>query len=440
MLLKLPHKFTPRPYQLEVLKAIFIDGYKNINLLMHRRAGKTILLVNIITMLAVQKPALYICLLPQTNQARRVIWEGRGKDGIKFLDRIPQELIAKKNNASMNIELINGSIISFVGSNNFDALVGIGARAIIYDEYSLQNPLAREFLSPVLVESEGIEILVGTPRGHNHAYDAYNTALNNDEWFLRRLTVDDTFDNDGNQIITPKMLERERANGKDEEIIQQEYYCSFDIGNRGAYYTREIAQAEYDNRIVDFPIRKDIRVNTAWDIGVSDSTTIVFFYQQGDKIYFIDYIEDNSKGVEDYIQEIENVKTRIGFSKWGYHFAPHDIRNREWGSSARTRISIAASLGLHFLITPNVSVQDRIQAGRAFMRDCVFHKTNCKHLIRCLREYMREYNEVTKVYDSKPLHNWACHGADAFTYAAVAWRDKFQDIQFNSPKQYKINV
>ena len=97
-------------------------------------------------------------------------------------------------------------------------------------------------------------------------------------------------------------------------------------------------------------------------------------------------------------------------------------------------------MGLHFQVVPNLTIQDRINAGRAFLNDCLFHKTHCKHLIRCLREAMREYNEVTKVYKDTPLHNWALHGFDSYTYGAVAWRENFAKPQNNSPSRYKIEI
>ena len=31
-----------------------------------------------------------------------------------------------------------------------------------------------------------------------------------------------------------------------EEMIQQEYYCSFDVGAIGSYYAREVEQARQD--------------------------------------------------------------------------------------------------------------------------------------------------------------------------------------------------
>ena len=131
-LITVPHLFTPRDHQREILRAL--NHYRSIYCLIHRRYGKTLTGVNLLLICALRRVGLHLYLFPQTNQCRLVIWTGRGKDGIKFLDRIPKTLIKKINNADMSVELINGSICKFVGSNNFDALVGGNPLTIVLKE------------------------------------------------------------------------------------------------------------------------------------------------------------------------------------------------------------------------------------------------------------------------------------------------------------------
>lgn len=440
MLIKLPYKFTPRDYQSEFMKAMFIDNYKHMLWVLHRRAGKSLTAFNMLVIAACRKPGLYLYLLPLQTQARKVIWRAIGGDAIPFLDHVPKCIIKKINNTDMSIELLNGSIIQFAGSNMYDNLVGIGACCIMYDEFSISNPLAREYLSPILLESGGTEIVFGTPRGHNEFYDLYKMALDNPRWYVKKLTIDETRKENNQHVITEDQIEEERKAGKSEELIQQEYYCSFNIGNVGAYFTEEIGEAEYDRRIIDFPLEDfiDYPVNTCFDIGVHDATAVVLFVCRDSKIHFIYSFEDNNKGLDYYWNELQILKKKLGFRKWGYHWAPHDIRMREWSSSARTRLSIASELGLHFLVVPRVTVSDRIEAGRAFFKDCVFHKTNCSYLVRCLREYRREFDEEKKIFKDKPLHNWCSHMADSYTYAAVAWREQFSNMHENAPRRYKF--
>jgi hypothetical protein len=51
---------------------------------------------------------------------------------------------------------------------------------------------------------------------------------NPDSWFLSEKTCRETFDNEGNRIVTDEMIEQERRDGMDEDLIQQEYFVSFE--------------------------------------------------------------------------------------------------------------------------------------------------------------------------------------------------------------------
>ncbi len=414
------------------------ERYRHVLVIIHRRAGKTLTALSITTMLAIERPGLHFSLLPQTNQCRKVVWKGRGKDGIRFLDRIPTQLIAgRPNNMEMSVPIINGSIIQFCGSNNYNALVGTNALSLAYDEYALQDPAARDYLSRILTESEGVELIFTTPRGHNHAYDVYQMAINNPKWYVVKLTVEDTKREDGSPVITPEMIADERRNGVAEEIIQQEYYCSFEIGNQGAYFTEQLATAEYESRIGDFEIHKNRPVMTAWDIGVRDATSVILFQSDGYNIDVIAYLEANNKGVDHFFDELWVLQQKLGFKRYGHHFAPHDVMVREWGNSARSRLASAAQLGLHFQRVPRLSEQDNIAAGRSVFPFCRFHATNCKRLLLCLREARREYDEDKRIFKDKPFENWALHGFDAFNYMAVSWRNEFAHPDMNMQRKYQ---
>ena len=432
----LPYKFTPRVYQTPLLKAFFIDKYRHIYILAHRRSGKDKLCINILLAAACQRVGTYLYLFPQTNQARRVIWRGIDGSGFRFLDHIPASLIAKTNGTDMSIELINGSVIQLGGSNNYDALMGSNPVGIIYSELPLHNPLARQYLNPILVENGGWEILNGTPRGKNHGYHIWKNAINNEEWYTARLTIEDTFKDDGTPVITQAQIEQERRNGVSDELLRQEYYCDFQVGTQGAYYTKEMDQMEDSGRICEFEISKSALVYTSWDLGVSDPTSIIWFQMNGHYIDLIYYMEKTDEGVEYFARQLNEVQAQLGFRKYQNHFAPHDIANREWGSSARSRLSLAHDAGIHFLIVRNSSIDDGIQATRSILPRIRIHAKHSGHLVDVLKEYKREYDEVNKTFKQRPLHSWASHGADCLRYLAVAWRDQFNQPHMNEPKKF----
>lgn len=382
---------------------------------------------------------LHLYAFPQSNQARRVIWRGATKDGRRFIDYIPRQIIKKTNNTEMSIELKNGSIIQFVGTNNIDALMGINPIWIVYSEFALHAPIVRQLLSPILTENGGTEVLQSTPRGKNHAYEIFQAAQDDPSWFVRRLTVDETTKEDGTPVVTKEEIDAFRRTGMSEEMIRQEFYCDWHVGNVGAYYTAELDRVERDKRICRFDIRPESLVNTSWDIGVRDATSIIWWTMSGHMVDVIYYYEATDKGIDHFARVIEEVRLKHGF-RYGHHFAPHDIRKREWGSSARSALSLAADYGIYFQITPDVSRLDGIQAARALFPQIRFHVQHTKDLIEALREYRREYDEENRVFKPTPLHTWASNGSDAFRYMCVAFSQHYVKPMEQSQFKYQAST
>lgn len=373
-------------------------------------------------------------LYPHAVQARKSIWKGRGEDGIRFIDHIPQELIKRTNDTEMSIEFINGSILQLSGSSNIDNLVGSNPIVIAYSEFPLHNSLARQLLSPILAENNGLEILNGTPRGRGPAYDTFKSALGSKDWYVQYLTVDDTRRPDGTPVITQEEIESFRMSGMDEEIIQQEFYCNWDSGNVGAFYTREMQAAEAEGRISNWEINR-LSCYAFWDIGIADATSIWIMQPDGYQLKMIGYIEATGQGFEYFAREVGAFCERYGV-KIRYHFGPHDLQQRQWGAAPRTALRIAQDCGINFLIVPNVSIEDGIQSVKALFPTVYFHHSNCSKGIEALRHYRREYDYDLRTFKKIPLHDWSSHCADAFRYFAVQWMQQFARPDMNVPRKF----
>lgn len=68
----------------------------------------------------------------------------------------------------------------------------------------------------------------------------FNMAKDNPEWFCQVQTIRDT------GMVSDEYIAEERRNGMSEEMVQQEYYCSFDVGAIGSYYAKELEQARQE--------------------------------------------------------------------------------------------------------------------------------------------------------------------------------------------------
>jgi len=169
-----------------------------------------------------QRVGVYWHMLPLNTQARKVVWDAIDKQGRRVIDQVfPLPLRKSVNSTEMKIELWNGSIWQCVGSDNYNALVGSNPVGVVFSEYSLADPASWDFIRPILAENGGWALFIYTPRGKNHGYTLYNTALAAG-WFVQKLTVDDT------KAVPLGVIEEERRAGMSESMIQQEFYCSFE--------------------------------------------------------------------------------------------------------------------------------------------------------------------------------------------------------------------
>jgi phage terminase large subunit len=432
MYIRIPN-IDPYPHQARMFKAMVED--KNVCAVIHRRAGKDIFSLQAWLLRGLKRVGTHVYLFPLHKQARSVIWQGLDFDGKPFMDAIPSVLIAKKNEARMEIDLFNGSKLILAGSNNYNGLMGSNPVTIIYSEFSLHNPLARQYLNPIIVQNKGKEILQFTPRGMNHGYEVYNQVKDLPDYHLEHLSVEQTYKNDGiTHIITKEDIKRAKELGMSEELIRQEFYVDFEVGNLGAYYTREMGDMVREGRVSIVPPDPRLKLHSIWDLGGTDATAGVLFQVVGKYIHILYLLHDTGKGLKHYLDEAEKVRISFG-CQWGYHFGPHDIDQKHQGwEHAESRLMIARKNGWYFQMVPKVSFEDGIEAVRYLFPRLRIHKVNCDLLLRALREYQRFYNEKLARYDSKPLDNWAIHIADAVRYLSVTYK-RLYDIP-SSPHAY----
>lgn len=254
--------FQPRPYQIPLLKA-FDEGIKRLIHIWHRRGGKDLCDLNIVVAEMAQTVGNYYYFLPTYAQAKKVIWEGKTKDGVPFLNFFPKELIAgKPNDTELKIKFKNGSLFQLIGSDNIDSIVGTNPRGCVFSEFPLQDPKAWNYMRPILAENGGWAIFNGTPRGKNHAWNVLQMAKESPNWFAEVLTVDNT------NAITKEALAEERRE-MPQDLFEQEYYCKF-IDGAGQFF-RRIRQNTYDkDRILpeqgDFQIGVDLAKYQDWTV------------------------------------------------------------------------------------------------------------------------------------------------------------------------------
>ena len=419
--LTIPYNFRPRKYQIPLFKA-FDAGIKRGVCCWHRRAGKDKCGLNLFIREMFKRKGQYYHLFPTARQARKAIWDGIDKDGLKVMDHFPKEVIVSKNETDMKVTLTNGSIYQLVGTDmGLDWLVGTNPVGLLFSEYPIMSPKAWDFLRPIIRENDGIALFVYTPRGQNHGHRMFEMAQNNDQWFCSKLTVEDTRRDsegeDGSRVVSADDLEEERREGMDEQMIQQEYYCSFHAAIPGAYFAKEMTRMETDGRIGRVPWEPKLRTSTYWDLGIDDSMSVVFAQQHGQEVRIIDYYEASGEGLPHFISEIKSKPY-----SYDSHHAPWDIEVREL-TTGKTRRETARSLGINFRTGKKVNKKEEaIEQARQLLSRCWMDRRKCERLIAALRNYHKEYDDKNQVFKARPVHNWASHGADSFMELAMSIR------------------
>ncbi len=405
---------------------------------MHRRAGKDIICLEAWTLRALRRVGTHVYLFPLHKQARSVIWQGMDFDGRPFMHAIPDALVTKKNESRMEIDFFNGSKLILAGSNNYDGLMGSNPITIIYSEFSLHNPLARQYLNPITIQNKGIEIIQFTPRGMNHAYEAFQQVKDLPDYHIEHLSVEQTFKHDGTRIITEEDIRRAKARGMSDELIRQEFYVDFEVGNLGAYYTREMADMDREGRITILKPDPRLNLHSIWDLGGTDATAGILFQVTGRYIHILALLHDTGRGLKFYLEEADKMRQSWGL-QWGSHFMPHDVDQKQQGwEHCESRLMQARKHGWMLQRVPKVNVEDGIEAVRYMFPRVRINKLHCAQLVRALREYQREYDEVKARFDPKPLDNWAVHIADAFRYLGVQYKRLYDVPQ--SPSTYKTSL
>jgi phage terminase large subunit len=376
----------------------------------HRRAGKTVADINelVIGATKCERPnPRFAYIAPQLNQAKDIAWV--------YLKEYTAFLSPKVNESELWVELPGGARIRIYGADNPDRLRGIYLDGVVLDEFGDMDPtIWTQVVRPALSDRKGWACFIGTPKGKNTFHKLWVDAEGDDDWTRLMLKASET------GLLDQKELADARKMMSDDEYAQ-EYECSFEAAVRGAYYAKELNEAENGEppRITSIPHDPRLLTHTAWDLGMADSTVVWFIQTVGRETRVIDCLKGEGVALDWYVRELQQRNYL-----YGTHYLPHDVEVRELGTG-KSRKEVLEALGLSSIVVcPQMPLADGIQAVRMLLPTCWFDKAKCKDGIEAMRMYRREYDDKRQEFRDKPLHDWTSHYADAFRYFAVGHQEK----------------
>ena len=387
----------------------------------HRRCGKTVACINDLIYKALiegKEDGHYGYVAPYYSQSKNIAW--------MYLKKFAAPVLAKSNESELWVELVNGARIRLFGADNPDSLRGLYLDGVVLDEYADMKPSTwGAVIRPLLTDRQGFATFIGTPKGHNQFWEVYTNATKDSDWYVKTLRASQT-----NLLPDSELADAAKSMSQDQYL--QEFECDFESAILGAYYGKEMRQLTDMGKIRDIEYDPMFPVHTAWDLGYSDDTAIWFFQVVHGEIRMLDYHSSNGQPVAFYAGIIQSREVERGY-QYGFHYLPHDARAKTLASNKSIIEQLSDKIPLKYLrIVPNLSLQDGIQASRlALTRAWFDHK--CEDGIECLRQYQREYDEDKKVFRDKPRHDWTSHGADAFRYLSIVWKDEAKIVAKDEP-------
>lgn len=432
----IPNEFDPRPYQRKFMR-YFTDGGsdgrgKRAAWCVHRRGGKDLTALHTTAMLAHRRIGTYWTIFPTAEQGRKALWTEFREDGIRIMEnvfpkwmrRTPREFSA---NGEMIVELKCGSVWRLIGSDKIE-VVGAGPVGVVFSEFALAKPKTWELVSPMLRANGGWAAFISTPRSKNHFWEQFDRAGREPGWFRDLQTVLDTGQRYQStrppyDMIGPaEMMDEERAAGRQESFIRQEYLCDWTAANVGAVWGELMELLDKAGGICEFEPERP-RVFTAWDLGgagaKSDATAFWVWAVTSTGYDLLDYYENRGQPLSHYHDEVDQRLAALGLQAIR-HWLPHDAVVAPLTTGSSVLEQSAERWGMdRVALVPKLGLLDGIQAGRWLLQQPVRIHSRCQEGIEALKAYHYVWDDDRKTLSNQPEHDWSSHGADAFRYLAV---------------------
>lgn len=193
---------------------------------------------------------------------------------------------------------------------------------------------------------------------------------------------------------------------------------AFEASVEGAYYQKEMNKVEEEGRVCPLAI-ENVGTETWWDLGMNDLMSICWVQRVGPWLHFIDYYDNSGEGLGHYASILQE-KQREHNLVYTSHLWPHDGNVRILDEIGRPRTEVMAGLGYEVkIIERSPTLAPGIQAVRDILPKSRFDNQRCEKLVRALKSYRKDWDDIRGRWKDHPFKNWATHPADAVRTGAM---------------------
>jgi hypothetical protein len=349
----------------------------------HRRAGKTVALVNQLiraanSNLRATPPPRYAYIGPSFDAAKDLVWGylkhyTQGIPGVKYME------------GELSVTLPNqGQIRLYGGALAYERMRGIYLDGAVLDEYPLLHPSAfTSVVRPCLADYRGFAIVSGTAAGEDHFHALKLKADDDPGWDVFDIPVTAT----GTSALAPEEVEEMRSDMSPDEFAR-EMLCSFQAPVEGAYYQEALNALQTQGRVCRVTVDLNTAVITSWDLGIRHLQVIWLFQVCGRELHWLDYIEGTGKSLSHYV-ELLALKAKVGGFSYRAHLLPHDVEVKELATGYSRKHELSGLLTEPVITVPNHSTEDGITATRGCLGVSWFDADGCRKGLARLRSYRK---------------------------------------------------
>lgn len=392
----------------------------------HRRAGKTVAAVNDLQKGATSlklppeqavNPPRFAFMAPTRVRAKDIAWE--------YLKRYSQKIPGIKTNESeLFVEYPNKGRVTIYGADNNRGM-GLYLDGIVFDECDEIPTSLDEVIAPALADRKGWTVHMGILRGRHNLFKRFDKYRGKEDHFQMILRASETGILDAAELASLKDQMGEAA-----YAMQME--CDVNASVANAIYGREMDALRRLNRLRPTVPDRAAALDTFWDIGYSDYTTIWLVQFSGRDIVLLDYVSYSAQPAAYGAAKMREWEETHG-APIRCNYVPHDAGNHDKGSgktyvehlkeAGMTRIKIVPRtpdewIGINVARTlfPRFYI-DSVRCGKSWQ----FGELEMPSGIDCLDYFAKKEDATSGFITDKPVHNQYSHGASALRTMAEAY-------------------
>lgn len=241
----------------------------------------------------------------------------------------------------------------------------------------------------------------------------------------------------------PAVLERQRQRDSIERPDEYDHIWEGAYGySQGSILAKLVSKLDREGKLNDSVMfdKDGAPIEVSSDIGFRDTASWWYWQRKVGGFSLLKYEGASGFEAQDWIKVIAKSVDDLGGNLGQIHL-PHDARAKTFASKHSAHEQFADAFGWDKVsIVPISSKSDRINAARTVLQRCEFNRKLCEDGIDGLSAWEYEFNPDTQAFSREPLHNWASHPSDAFSYGAQVMIECAQEKEKEPDPKFMLRI